>query len=1063
MNGPGRGPSGCNHPGGTGVNCFDKPGRKKYKKTVEKGTKEASLTRKSLISLAIGAALLAFSLPAAPAGPMGAIKGRITNDKGAPLRGAYLYVTSPGALGIANYMTLKSGRFEIVGLVPGLYKVVAEMPGFKTVTMDGIVVSSGATFTANFKMEPTATEEETTTARPGSDLDRDSARYALVLDRELISRLPLRRDLTALLGIVPGLIFESEVADGRMSLNGTPLTEAIVVQDGIIVTHPRDGVVMDRVNIDLIDEVVVESAGHTAETGGGQGAYINIVHRQGSASPHGSLSYSVSGKGLVDSLWTSAELAEMPDAAPPTLRREHDLSFSLAGPVLEDMAWAFANFRYNSLGHRAPFTYWTDPLGVRHFVYNSTQRDSAGTLKLSMNVLDKFKGVIEFGFTGASEPVYNADVDKLRPEESTRNLDGEKTVLGRIGGTYVADQNMRVDLNLGYAKLEQPLLLNAASVDKPQYFDVISGRSFGSASLNDRETASRLRGGAALTRLQDGLFGMFHEFVAGGEYETMSTSSSAWKSDNLIYNYAGGSPYTYGQTVSPTSGEDVGWGLVGFYIAPSAAGSMSLKRELSKIGFFVQDTMKIGGRLSFSAGLRFDRSEAKFGTFSKGESGNSISVSLGSSLVEPILGYNLFSAVSLPGWDKAIVWNTLSPRFGLSFDLLGTGGTILKASWARLPEYLGLGYSQDLAQIDPAASHDFIWYDESGDGTISGGDTFSLVPYDFRVYKSEFFRQAVDPDLSAPVIEEWTAGIEQEISRGFSLGIRYIDRRHSNLIGHVVYDPSTEVEWWRLQDAPEGWWIPFATTVPGTGGYPDVAVNLYLPAATAPAYFERIENIPELTARYRSLEFSFHKRMSHNWQALGSLTWNRATGNATVASRWGAGNSPYLLTPNAFTNIAASDRLFQDRPLVARLAGTFRFRWDIYASVVFKAQSGAPWGRTVTIIPPADWAAANGAQMTPVTVYLESPGSKRFGSWKTLDFRLEKEFSRAGRSRFAVSADVYNLLGTKYRTLDLNDGGTWAPDSAGGSTGTRILSGTYGTYTPLLGTRVVRFNLSLKF
>ena len=168
MNGPGRGPSGCNHPGGTGVNCFDKPGRKKYKKTVEKGTKEASLTRKSLISLAIGAALLAFSLPAAPAGPMGAIKGRITNDKGAPLRGAYLYVTSPGALGIANYMTLKSGRFEIVGLVPGLYKVVAEMPGFKTVTMDGIVVSSGATFTANFKMEPTATEEETTTARPGS-------------------------------------------------------------------------------------------------------------------------------------------------------------------------------------------------------------------------------------------------------------------------------------------------------------------------------------------------------------------------------------------------------------------------------------------------------------------------------------------------------------------------------------------------------------------------------------------------------------------------------------------------------------------------------------------------------------------------------------------------------------------------------------------------------------------------------------------------------------------------------------------------------------------------------
>jgi hypothetical protein len=238
---------------------------------------------------------------------------------------------------------------------------------------------------------------------------------------------------------------------------------------------------------------------------------------------------------------------------------------------------------------------------------------------------------------------------------------------------------------------------------------------------------------------------------------------------------------------------------------------------------------------------------------------------------------------------------------------------------------------------------------------------------------------------------------------------------------------------------------------------------MYVPSSTSPAFFRRVENIPDLSARYRSLELSVHKKMSHNWQVFGSLTWNRATGNAAVASRWNAGNSPYLLTPNAFINIAATDRLAQDRPLVARLAGTFRFPSDIYASVIFKAQSGSLWGRTVTIIPPAGWAAANGAQMIPVRVYLESPGTRRFDSWKTTDLRLEKEFGRAGRSVFGVSVDVYNLLGEKYRTLDLNDGGTWAPDGANGATGTRTLSGTYGTYTPLIGTRVLRLNLSLKF
>jgi hypothetical protein len=117
----------------------------------------------------------------------------------------------------------------------------------------------------------------------------------------------------------------------------------------------------------------------------------------------------------------------------------------------------------------------------------------------------------------------------------------------------------------------------------------------------------------------------------------------------------------------------------------------------------------------------------------------------------------------------------------------------------------------------------------------------------------------------------------------------------------------------------------------------------------------------------------------------------------------------------------------------------------------------------VTVIPPASWAAANGAQTAPVTVYLESPGSRRHDGWKNLDLRLEKEFAKAGRVPVALSVDVFNLLGDKYRTLDLNDGGTWAPDGEGGSTGTRVLSDLYNTYRPLWGTRVVRLNLSLRF
>jgi len=1030
---------------------------------VEIETKEAALTRKILAALFLSAAVLVLCLPSSAASQTGAIKGRVADKQGQPLTGAYLYVSSPTMLGIANFITPKTGRYGITGLTPGRYKLIVEMPGFKTVAVENVAVTAGATATLDFKLEPSEIEDEVIGGRPGPTLDRESARWAVVLDNDLLSRLPLKRDFAAVLGLVPGLVFEGDAPGSRASVNGLPVTTNVFVRDGVNMTRPEDQRSMSRINVDLIDQVVVETAGHAAEAGPAQGAYVNVIHRPGGRSFQGSLAYTNASKGLAKSLWSAGEIAEMGGAVLPSLQREHDFSLTLGAPVLEDIALFFGNVRYRAQSRKAPFRYWTDPLGVRHFVYDLADRDMSGLFKLSMGILDKFKGVLEFGFSSIRQPIYDEDVDRLRPEAATRRLDGEGAFLGRGGFSYNLDQSTRVDLGIGYSKYKQPLLLNDTASAKPQYYDVITGYSWGSGSMNDREEANRMRADVTITRLQDRFLGMPHEIVAGGEYETVYSTSSVWKADNLIYNYTSGSPYTYGRTISPTSGNEVGWGLIGFWIASGQEGGLSVRRELKRLGFFAQDTMRIGGRLSLSGGLRFDRSEARFPAVTKGSSGNPISGALGSSIIGPQMGHNLYGQFSLAAWEKAIIWNSLSPRAGLSFDVLGNGMTILKGSYARIPEYLGLGYSRDLAQVDPLASHDFIWFDENGDGAVNASDAFVLMPYDFRVYRSEFFRQAVDPGLKAPVIEEWTAGLEQEILRDFTLTARYISRRQTNIIGHVLYDPSTEAHWWRAEDAPEGWWVPFSTVVPGTGGYSDVPVTLSLRSTTAPNFFERIENVPELTAKYRSLEFSFRKRMTHNWQLFGSFAWNRATGTTSVASRWSAGNSPVLLTPNAFINIAATDRLLQDRPLVARLAGTVRFRGDIFLSFLFKAQSGSPWARTVTIIPPAGWAGANGADTAPVTVYLENPGSRRFGSWKNLDFRAEKEFKKADRILFSASVDVFNVLGDKYRTLNLNDGGTWAPDGEGAGTGARVLSGTYGTYLPLWGTRVVRFNLSLKF
>lgn len=151
-----------------------------------------------------------------------------------------------------------------------------------------------------------------------------------------------------------------------------------------------------------------------------------------------------------------------------------------------------------------------------------------------------------------------------------------------------------------------------------------------------------------------------------------------------------------------------------------------------------------------------------------------------------------------------------------------------------------------------------------------------------------------------------------------------------------------------------------------------------------------------------------------------------------------------------------------DRPLAIRVMGTVRFKYDIYLSAYYRYISGAPWARSVTITPPAVWSQEHGADATPVTVFLESPGTRRHGSWQSTDVRLEKEFRRRGKTRWSVYLDALNLFGDKYRVIDYNDG-FWYPDGEGASSGTHVLSGTYGRAIFLAGTRTFAFSVKLGF
>ena len=250
--------------------------------------------------------------------------------------------------------------------------------------------------------------------------------------------------------------------------------------------------------------------------------------------------------------------------------------------------------------------------------------------------------------------------------------------------------------------------------------------------------------------------------------------------------------------------------------------------------------------------------------------------------------------------------------------------------------------------------------------------------------------------------------------------------------------------------------------MPGAGATPARTVTLYARSLSSPLMYLQLRNVPELERKYRALEFSFHKRMSHGWQLAGSVVYSRTEGNIGTSTDQttaltAAGNSP-----NDFIN--RYGRLNSDRPLQVKLMGSLALPWGTWLSAYFQYQSGIPWQRTAQVLPPSAWCAANNAEQVYYTVALDAPGTYRQADWANLDLRLQKDWRTGKSGRLEMFVDVTNVLGATTSLVGLNDVDRWLPSAAGaGQSGLKYLMPDYQLTSALYGRRTLRLGLKLNF
>ncbi len=993
----------------------------------------------------------------------GTLRGKIINEEGAALPDASIYLSSPNFLGIRTYFTSETGNFIFSGLPPGLYRLMVEIPEYKTVSIDNIIIRAGKTAHLNITMETTPTEEKITRTLSTPPIDKVSPKNATSIDKDLLRHIPFVRHLVDVIDSIPGVATERVPFLKRSFIHGQDARANTFAFDGVFMTDPSNRQLFTHFTFDTLEEIEVETAAHPAEIGATEGGYVNVVTKSGMSRGNGELViYHTSDN--ISSLLRTEDALNNPGISPPALdKRLWDFSLSLGELLYEDRLSYFGNLRVFSHKRTTPFIPWTDPQGIEHKEFHRSNVEKNGFLKLTTRFIPELQVSALFNYNSRYRSVYEPTVSWNRPKESTHTMDQEISYTGTGVLSYNINQNTMAFGKIGFTHKKFPLGLDANGRNKPQYLDQGTEHLWGSSGFNEDRVQDRFQLTASITHFRDNFLGGDHELKAGAEIEFISNKYSVWKDDNLLINYYYDNPNFFGQDISPSTGFLVNKGLISFSIAAGYGLENNPKAESRRLSVFIQDSITLWERLTLTLGLRFDRSDSELSTHSKGMSGNDVSLFVGENIIQPVIESNPYEIFSALSWKNIIVWNSFSPRIGFSFDIFGTGKSLFKASFARYNESIMLDYLTDLNPLNPYRSHQFIWFDENMDDEVDITDTYVPYPEDYRIYLEDYSRDRVAPGIRAPYTDEFAVGIHQEIFRDFSFRVSYFQKTKKNILAHVLYDPDLDKDWYTTAQDTQNWWIPFETIVPGVDDYPDSRFTVYYRSNNAPLLFSRINNVPELKRKQRALEIAFNKRMSHNWQLNGSLVLSQSTGNVSHIDPGYYGFTNNILNPNSFVNLPEDSRFFYDIPLSFKLMGTYKMPLGFFLSFYYRYMSGIPWARSVAVIPPSTWTQANNAFNTPVTVFLEKPGERRTEPYSSLDLRIEKQF-RAGRAgSISFAADVLNVFGNKTDFTFQNDGGFWYPDDENTISGTRVLSSTYRNITSLFGTRTLRLTFRFSF
>ena len=931
---------------------------------------------RSLLVVVLGVLLSAVLTEARQAGGS-ALQGHVVDEQQAVLPGVAIVVTNEADGTYRETVSGPDGAYFVPALLPGRYRITADLAGFKRLNRTDVVLLLGSTQTVDLRLEVGGIQETVTVSGEAPPVDLTSARVGgNVASREILELPSPTRNFISFVAMLPGVqLNPSAEGSDSISVNGQSNAQVTYVLDGGNNTDdnsasPSGG--QARTPLEVVEEFQIQTNQFDVEFGRTTGGVVNAITKRGSNVFRGStFGY------LTNSAMTAQSIFALQSGEGEAETDKHQYGGTIGGPIVRDKLHFFGSFERYVIGTGLTNVFPSRP------ELNWSEKSGLNGRNFMIRVDHQLNANNTYTFRYLTERQPNRDLlSGDRATLSTRNyeLDTDQTasaaynrVIGSRGLYTVRASIETEDIERGAEpgtfletrrKDEEPPVLRYLTFDEQGHTN--GHHRNAQAPGLDNTFNWFLPGKAGDHDLKLGLQYLYARNVLD-EQGTMNGVFS-FRTDRP-FNAA--DPSTYPERLSIR--------------VPGPQAQTSFTHSFA---YYVQDKWRATRKLTITLGLRYDVDIFPF--------------------VQP------FNPLLSDG-EYPVDTNNYQPRAGFAYNV--DGRSVIRGGIGRYYEKLFVGQGSPL-QANGVFGSSFIVNFPTN--TADPGPDQGRLPTDPMLVNGPTVNRALlnqtfpagtltrntgtvqydTPDRQMPRSTQISFGYERQVGQRMSFGLDYVRNRGRNWVGFEL-NPALRVDTSRTGRVVR-------TDLFGLASQLGIA-------PFAGSVNSRFDYTGE--TRYDGLNLQAERRFAGFWSARASYTLGYARGNNGGASL-GTNSFQVLGEKNLELNEGPLDTdrrhnlTLSGRVEVPRTAG-------LTISALFRFMSGRPFtiidsnvdaDRNGILFDPLPAGSYSGTGQNAITVESDGGRNGAYGpNYAQLDMRFGYRFRMAGNRTLDIFGEVFNV------------------------------------------------------